>query len=126
MNKWAAFLLLLALGLAQSPLQEFLKLPVLIVHFQEHKARNAAITFIEYLQHHYIGEHPQDDDYHRDQQLPFRANDIEIISSQVVVPEPAIMDFVPTVYKERVYPLFAYHQLLPSHSAEIWQPPKIG
>jgi hypothetical protein len=101
-----------------------LKLPVFVVHYMEHKAATTDLSFMDFVQLHYFNGHPKDGDHTRDSQLPFSTNDIVIINSTVVLTEQAVMDFAPTVYREQTYPLFSFQQLLPSHTSDIWQPPK--
>ena len=62
MRKIAAIFFLTVLVLVQTPVQQFLKLPVLIAHFNEHRAENAGISFLEYIQLHYFSGNPKDDD----------------------------------------------------------------
>lgn len=124
MKKCAAFFFLLVLLLAQSPLQEMLKLPVLFAHFNEHKLQEKETTFLAYMHEHYFVAEHDDFDTDRDRQLPFCADDMVIMGSQVVVPDPILPDFTPPVYQERIYPRCSSAPLLSHHSYDIWQPPK--
>jgi hypothetical protein len=66
----AAFFLTILL-LAQSPLQQLLKLPVLVEHYGEHRIRSyGEISFFEFINHHYFTTHPDDGDTDRDQNFP--------------------------------------------------------
>ncbi|MGV3657274.1 MAG: hypothetical protein ACO1NX_04945 [Chitinophagaceae bacterium] len=123
MRKYSAIFFLTLLLLSQTPLQDLLKMPVLIAHYGDHKAQKGDISFLDYLKLHYLSEHAKHDT-HNNRQLPFHASQIVIMSSHVVVPEPTMMDFVPTVYYRQTYPLLLLTQPLPSRSPEIWQPPK--
>jgi hypothetical protein len=101
-----------------------LKLPVLVQHFKEHRAENSNITFTEFIVLHYFSGNPKDKDYNRDQQLPFRTNDVVLLTSTVVVPGQVVFDFAPPPHNEVMYSLFYIKQLTPKHSFGVWQPPK--
>jgi hypothetical protein len=111
--------------LAQSPLQQLLKLPVLVAHYGEHKIRShGEISFLEFINLHYFTSHPDDGDYDRDQQLPFRTSEVIMISSTVVVPEQIIPHFEPPVFEEKTYPLINITGPFSHFTFDIWQPPK--
>lgn len=120
----AAFFLTIIL-LAQSPLQQLLKLPVLMEHFAEHKIRSRGeISFFEFIHLHYFTTHPDDGDADRDQQLPFRSSEVIMMGSTVMVPEQILPGFEPPVFKERTYPLFNVTGFSSLFAYDIWQPPK--
>jgi len=58
--------------LSFSELHQFLRIPVLIQHFVEHRHHDPSISFLAFLNLHYIHQYVVDDDYQRDKQLPFR------------------------------------------------------
>ena len=121
---FAAFFLAIML-LTQSPLQQLLKLPVLVEHYSEHKIRShGEISFLEFINLHYFTSHPDDGDYHRDQQLPFRTSEVVMISSTVVVPEQIVPEFRPPVFEEKTFPLFNMTGPSSLFTFDIWQPPK--
>lgn len=51
---------------------ELFKLPFLFEHFQEHKAQNNSIGFIDFLKMHYSKSTTKDADYQKDMKLPFK------------------------------------------------------
>lgn len=111
--------------LAQSPLQQLLKLPVLLEHFTEHQIRSYGETsFFEFINHHYFTTHPDDGDAERDQQLPFRSGEVIMMSSTVMVPEQILPDFEPPVFEEKTYRLFTVSGPSSQFACDIWQPPK--
>ena len=121
---FAAFFLAIIL-LAQTPLQQLLKLPVLVAHYGEHKIRShGEISFLEVINHHYFTSPPDDGDYDRDQQLPFRTSEVIMISSTVVVPEQIVPTFEPPVFEEKAYPLINITGPSSLFTFDIWQPPK--
>lgn len=125
-RKMSAIFFIVVLLLAQTPLQQLLKVPVLIEHYKEHKANNGDISFLDYIRLHYFSGNHKDADYDRDMQLPFRAKDVDLVSSIVLVPEDYKVDLLPPMYREISYPLLNITRLSPSHTYGIWQPPRVG
>lgn len=109
---------------SQTPLQQMLKLPVLIEHFREHQKESQGISFTSFIQLHYFSGNPKDNDYDRDQQLPFRSDAMIVFDGSVEIPDQYCkVDPLP-VYKEKIY-LFLDVATLPSrHGFDIWQPPR--
>ena len=111
--------------LTQTPLQQVLKLPVLVAHFSEHRIRSQGeISFLEFINHHYFTTHPDDGDTDRDKQLPFHTSEVVMISSTVVVPEQIVLHFEPPIFEEKTYRLFNISGLSSLFTFDIWQPPK--
>lgn len=65
--------------LSFAELHNLLKIPVLIEHFKEHRQLDPEISFFSFIKIHYFDPVVVDDDYQRDQQLPFRGNDYCIV-----------------------------------------------
>lgn len=122
-RKVAAILFFSVILLAQTPVQQVLKLPILLEHFKEHRAANA-ISFLEFIKLHYFSGNPKDGDYDRDQQLPFRANDVILMSSTVVLPAQIVLAAPPLLFREKTYVLLKPTGLPSLHSFDIWQPPR--
>lgn len=121
----AIFFLLLVL-FSQTPLQHLLKLPILFEHFVEHQAVSKDISFADFIKHHYFSGNPRDADYERDQQLPFRADSVLLISNTVVVPSHVAIEFQPVVHEGRIYPLLDIDKVISVYQFDIWQPPRIS
>jgi hypothetical protein len=123
-RKYTALFFLTVLLLAQTPVQQLLRTPVLAVHFLEHRAENMQFSFAEYLSQHYLSNHPKDKDYDRDMQLPFRHKEVVLINSTVVVPALLVADFTPPVYQETPFCQFYVAPLTSITPSGIWQPPR--
>ncbi len=123
-RKTAAIFFLTLLLLAQTPLQQVLRLPVFIEHFKEHRAEDPKLSLAAFIVLHYFSGNPKDDDYDRDMQLPFRAQDLVLISSTVVLPAQVEPDFTQPVFEPFVYPLLSEEAALPRHPFDIFQPPR--
>jgi hypothetical protein len=108
-------------------LQEVMRLPVLIQHFFEHKSIDQTITFFDYLDHHYNDIPHTDDDEERDNQLPFKSQDI-FSTNGASHGLPSTFGLIP----KKVYQILPKQKVLINndhipHSAfagRVWQPPK--
>jgi len=58
--------------LSTTELHQFLKLPVLLKHFQVHKKQDKSLSLLDFLALHYSQDHPIDNDDSEDNQLPFK------------------------------------------------------
>ncbi|MBL7722897.1 MAG: hypothetical protein JNK27_02055 [Chitinophagaceae bacterium] len=58
--------------LGTTELHQFLKLPVLLKHFQVHKKQDKSLSLRGFLALHYSQDHPIDNDDSDDNQLPFK------------------------------------------------------
>ena len=113
-----------------TPLQQLLKLPVLVQHYFEHKQTNSALSFAGFLKLHYFEEEEDEDDtdYGRDSQLPFKS--MALIVSPALLNVPAVTRYELTA-KPEVNTYQSYSPvskiLIPSqYLSSIWQPPKMG
>ncbi|MBI3138695.1 MAG: hypothetical protein HYZ15_08935 [Sphingobacteriales bacterium] len=57
-------------------LHQFLKLPLLLEHFREHRRADPALSLLGFLQLHYTANHPADNDDEDDNELPFKATEV--------------------------------------------------
>ena len=104
---------------------QFFKLPVLVMHYIEHRAADKNLTVIEYLSMHYWGDDKNDNDYDRDMQLPFKKIDHHSIQ-QVFLPLARVLTLrsqvlVPTIIQ---YPLFRDKYLPEPATASLFRPPR--
>jgi hypothetical protein len=123
-RKPAAIFFLTLLLLAQTPLQQLLRLPVFIEHFSEHRAESPGLSLSFFIVLHYFSGNPKDDDYDRDMQLPFRAHDVVMISGTIVLPAQVEPSLSTPIFERRVYPLMSERGPLPRHRFDIFQPPR--
>lgn len=124
MKKLIAILLLSLYLVSTTELYQFLKMPVLIEHYLEHKGENPKITLVSFIKMHY--DNPvKDADYKTDQQLPFISHGCHLVvvftlASPFTLHFPKnILQVIPSkksFYKGNFYNL----EILNS----IWQPPK--
>jgi hypothetical protein len=113
--------------LSFSELHQFLRMPVLIQHFIEHRHQDPSISLLSFLNLHYIHQYVKDEDYQRDQQLPFRHTDCCVTYTTICCECPVNSTIempVRTVETKNEYILYDEdnHSLLAI--ADIFQPPR--
>ncbi|WP_157576773.1 hypothetical protein [Asinibacterium sp. OR53] len=105
---------------------ELLKLPVVFQHYHEHKMLDKDMTFLAFLDIHYMHGSPHDDDYDRDMQLPFKTPiHTTAAAANYVAPAPISIIAPKVFFIEKKQPLiyntigysFNYH-------SSVWQPPR--
>lgn len=74
--------MLLSLLVLQSPLGQFVKLPLLVEHYIKHKERSD-ISFLTFLEDHYSTNH-SDSDAKEDDSLPFNNSNIHFFAWAVL------------------------------------------
>ncbi|HQV53912.1 MAG: hypothetical protein IPH34_04555 [Chitinophagaceae bacterium] len=128
MRKWVSILFLSIIVLSHSELHQLLRIPVLIDHFKEHKKEDPSITFIQFIKLHY-DKIVVDDDYQRDQQLPFRdANCTTSVSGLVIDIPPQNIKIEKQDYRfdaDKVIPI-ATVLYLHLCTSTIFQPPRVA
>ena len=110
--------------LSFSELPQLLKIPVFIAHFQEHKQIDQQTTVWGFIREHYQGKFVLDEDYKRDNQLPFRTANF-VFNTTVIFAPPVAIELPETVgiYKKEFKlsddsdnPISSLH--------DIFQPPR--
>ncbi|WP_112375879.1 hypothetical protein [Sphingobacterium multivorum] len=75
MKKLLAICFLTIYIASATEISQLLRFPLLIEHYFEHKVKNPSLSVVDFLNVHYSGyhleNHPHDDDYEKDQKLPF-------------------------------------------------------
>lgn len=121
-----SILLLTVMLMVQTPMQQVLRVTVLVEHYFEHKHTNTHIGVFDFLAMHYFNDKKQVD-YSRDVQLPFKQCSPSFLFFALYM-QPAT-----TLHSVQLFPP-ALQQLLPYRSsfyhaqaiANIWQPPRVA
>ena len=127
MKKAVAIFFLSVYMLSFSEMHQFLRIPVLIQHFIEHRHQDPSISLLSFLSLHYIHQFEMDEDHQRDEQLPFRHADCCAVTTNLSCECPAntVMELpVRTVETKNEFILHNEdsHSLL--SVADIFQPPR--
>ncbi|MBL7741142.1 MAG: hypothetical protein JNK14_18105 [Chitinophagaceae bacterium] len=84
MKRLAGIFLVSVYMFSFAELHNLLKIPVLFEHFKEHRQLAPGISFWSFIKLHYLDPIVVDDDYQRDQQLPFRDTDCCVMTATSV------------------------------------------
>lgn len=104
---------------------EWLKFPLLVVHYQEHQEKENNITFLEFLAKHYTQKDIFDADRDKDMKLPFKSTNC-VLSFVIILPSILNVELVsPTDFKEKPTNKYFANTFNSSNYSAIWQPPKI-
>lgn len=126
MKRFTAILLLTAYLFSTTELYQLLKLPMVFEHFAEHQKKNKNISFLQFLDMHYMHGSPKDQDYSEDMKLPFKtADNCVLIISPVIIPRLLHVFESHVVYiPEKEMHMPQDEMILSSYLSRVWQPPK--
>lgn len=119
-------MLLTAYLFSTTELHQLLKLPMVFEHFADHRKGNKNISFLQFLDMHYMHDSPKDKDYSDDMKLPFKtADNCVSMASPVVIPHLLNIfeiHIVNTPVKEMYIP---QDEMIPSsYLSRVWEPPR--
>ena len=125
MKKTLAIFFLSVYLFSTTEFSQFLKLPVLWQHFQEHAQHNKNISFFSFLKMHYFNGDPRDADYEKDMQLPFKSHSLcELITIAIVLPSTYSQTILPVYNNFKVNIPPDENLLSADFLSAIWQPPR--
>ncbi|ASU35326.1 hypothetical protein [Mucilaginibacter xinganensis] len=126
MKKLVAILFLTLYMLSATEAHQLLKLPAVFKHYAEHQKENKHISFLKFLNMHYMHGSPKDKDYRKDMELPFKSADNCSASLS-----PTFINVVTQVFISKVIDIPVSttnthrEDFIPSaYISNIWQPPK--
>jgi hypothetical protein len=105
---------------------ELLKLPILIQHYTEHKQQSSSISFIDFLDIHYMHGSPKDADYDRDMQLPFKScTHSSLTFAAFIIPAPETFTLRRIAHSARkLKTILSSSDYSYNYLSSIWQPPR--
>lgn len=115
----------LLLTLVSTELHEILKIPVLVEHFQKHKAEDKEMSLLDFLKLHYLAT-DFDEDAAEDRQLPFMSfNEYHFSHVICECSVPLALPFNSERLPEEDIRLGFLSSHIPViYLSDIWQPPK--
>ena len=126
LKKFTAILLLTAYLFSTTELHQLLKLPAVFEHFAEHRQKNKTMSFLQFLDMHYMHGSPKDKDYREDMKLPFKtADNCVSMVSPVVIPRLiyALENHAIHIPEKEMH--ISKDEFIPSSClSRVWQPPK--
>ena len=107
-------------------LSQLVKLPALVEHFIEHKAKDTSLSLIDFLSNHYAQDNDHDGDEEREMKLPFKSHDgcINSIVSESVPSSFYYLPAKPVFTESKSYSTYTEQFLQSTYLSTIWQPPK--
>lgn len=112
--------------LSATEVHQLLKLPYIFQHFSTHQQANNNITFLQFLDMHYMHGSPKDNDYKDDMRLPFKSAD-----NCTAALSPAFVPMVNQGFSIKTMELPKLEKtagkadfVLFAYLSSIWQPPK--
>lgn len=111
--------------LANTELHQLLRMPVLILHFQEHQSINAEIDFLAFLSLHYTSSESHSSSKH-DQQLPFKGQHTcsEVSLTIADIPATIVELSSKKIEDSKTHTSFYEEFFTTTTLLSIWQPPK--
>lgn len=107
-----------------SELPQLLKIPVFVAHLNEHKKMDQKTTVWEFIKEHYQGKFVMDEDYQRDNQLPFRTANF-VLNTTVIISPPVGIELPESILTfKQEFPLFNDRNNPVSSLHDIFQPPR--
>ncbi len=113
--------------IANTDLIEVFSLGKLISHFQEHKKTNPEISFIDFLNMHYIGDDGNTTDDNQDMELPFHHPNVHSFMNvfsnlpQIVSIEKPVERFCTKIKLGNRFKVF----IQKNHLSTLLQPPRL-
>jgi len=126
MKRFTAYLFCALYLLSTTEAYQLLKIPIILEHFHEHQKENKDITFLEFLDIHYMHGSPMDDDYDRDMQLPFKTMNHHVNMTPVHVKDltsSTLSILSPT--RETVFVVVDDQGIPSRYLSSIFQPPRV-
>lgn len=126
MKKFIAIGFLAVFLLTATEAHQLLKLPYVFKHFVQHHKQNSHLSFVAFLDIHYLHGSPKDKDYEEDMKLPFKSNDRCPVSQSVVFVLPAslIISTKPQESTPNSGSFYKDHFIQGRYFSGIWQPPQ--
>ena len=95
-------------------------------HFREHQQGDRAISFLKFLNMHYMHGSPKDKDYSKDMKLPFKTSGdfVSVLANEFVPDNIQYSILAPEKILTVNTVVIQENDILPSYLSSIWQPPK--
>ena len=125
MRRWLYILAALIFLNASTELHQLAGLPFLLEHYRHHKAKNPAVSFLDFLRLHYAGIHPNDMDNSEDTRLPFKST-ISLLHTDI--PVLTFTEITAPIFNKYTDKLFVrYTRSIPHQPVySIFHPPRLA
>jgi hypothetical protein len=128
LKKLLTILFLSVYLISTTELHQLMKLPMVFIHFSEHKKLDSQITFLQFLDMHYMHGSPKDKDYQEDMKLPFKTdhNCVSTVFAAYIHQKKYTLTNKSTDISQIGIPLLKNQFILSSFTTCIWQPPQFS
>lgn len=127
MKRIAGILLVSVYMLSFAEFHNLLKFPVFIAHLKEHRQQDPKISIWAFIKLHYLDRIVVDDDYQRDQQLPFRDTDCcAVTATSVCELYPFTVEIQPPAEMEIQFQSYIVNNKSRLALSDIFQPPRFA
>ena len=101
---------------------------VVMEHYHETVQTNGYISFVQFLEMHYITDDNNTKDNNRDVQLPFKSTNTTVSSNsfQFVTNQISTVNFNASINKEKEYLPTVPSFFCSNYQAMVWHPPQIS
>jgi hypothetical protein len=125
MRKFSAIMLLSLYLSVNIALHEWMRMPLLIEHFKEHRQVDGEVGFFAFLLLHYFGDDTGNADTEHHRQLPFKDIHRDPASLLLAIPFTPTWEVIGS-YANKVVSRIHYKSVFNSAFSQfnIWQPPK--
>lgn len=108
-------------------MNQFLKFPLFIKHYIEHKNKDTTLSLSAFIEMHYAHGDVKDADYDEDMKLPFKTHNtcVGITSISFIPDNFEDLLIKPILSEENSYSNYQEKFLTSSYLSFIWQPPKV-
>lgn len=129
MKSYIVILFLSIYSFSVFQIDEYIKIPLLLEHYSEHKKLNSKLNFLSFILDHYSHGEVFDKDYDKDMKLPFKSHNCSCNNNPIVtfLSQIQVFNFEPnSTFKDIKKPTFVYNfSFISNFHSSIWQPPKI-
>lgn len=129
MKKYFSILFISIYLFSAFEMNEYLKIPILVEHFNEHQQENPKLSLWIFIMDHYSHGEVFDADYEKDMKLPFKSHNHSGCSCFNITFLAPILTFDfenKSFQNEFKKPNFVYtFSFISNFHSSIWQPPKI-
>lgn len=123
MKRWFSIVLIFVFLCSTTEFYQFLRIPILIEHYLDHKSNNSTLGFIAFLQLHY-DHHVKDADWETDQKLPFLSDGDYLTTIYTFTPK-FFIELKKESLKIHASTIISYYERMREGRfiCSIWKPP---
>jgi len=109
-------------------IKELLKMNVVMEHYHETVQTDGYVSFVQFLEMHYVTDDNNSKDNNRDVQLPFKSTNTTVSSSsfQFVTNQVSSLNFNTSISKEKEYLPTVPSFICSNYQAMVWHPPQVS